>query len=429
VTAGGGPPRAAAWAVAAATGASTLAVEFAAVRLLAPWFGQSNLVWAHAVAVVLLGLALGQWVGGILAESPGAVDRARLGLAGAALWLLAAARLGPDLAAWLSPVEVGGDRPLPLSAWGSLAATVALFGPPVLALGIAAPVWIHRVAGSSGASRAAGSVLAAASIGSLLGSYGTPLGLLPGLGARRTLEVAAALAAGAALVSGGAEAAAGAGRARAKGSRRAALFPAAVAALLGLWVTGCEFGAVRALAPAFGQSGLVWANVIGVILLSLALGNALGGRIARDRHRPRLLAAVLAAGALWVGAAAWVGPDLARALAPGAGSAAGETRGVLGGLAAAAALFGVPMVALGTASPALVGRLSVARGAGRAAGAVLLAGTLGSVVGCYAAPLWLLPELGTKATLSLSAAGLLAAAAASAAWRGGSAGARAGTAS
>jgi hypothetical protein len=81
-----------------------------------------------------------------------------------------------------------------------------------------------------------------------------------------------------------------------------------------------------------------------------------------------------------------------------------------GSLLATAVLFGAPMVALGVASPMLVTRLARLRGAGRAAGSVLLAGTAGSVAGCYLTPLWLLPELGTRASLAVCAAGLVVAA-------------------
>ena len=41
-------------AVAAATGAAVMIVELMAVRLLAPWFGQTLPVWTNVIGVVLL---------------------------------------------------------------------------------------------------------------------------------------------------------------------------------------------------------------------------------------------------------------------------------------------------------------------------------------------------------------------------------------
>ena len=45
-------------------------VELAAVRLLAPWFGTSLVVWTNVIAVVLLALAAGYWIGARLAAGP-----------------------------------------------------------------------------------------------------------------------------------------------------------------------------------------------------------------------------------------------------------------------------------------------------------------------------------------------------------------------
>ena len=50
--------------------------------------------------------------------------------------------------------------------------------------------------------------------------------------------------------------------------------------MAGVCSLGVELTAARLLAPFFGTSTLVWANVIGLTLLYLSVGYWLGGRIA-----------------------------------------------------------------------------------------------------------------------------------------------------
>ena len=52
-------------------GLVTLGVELSAARLLDPWFGNSQIVWAGLIGLILLYLASGAWLGGRLAERSG----------------------------------------------------------------------------------------------------------------------------------------------------------------------------------------------------------------------------------------------------------------------------------------------------------------------------------------------------------------------
>src|SRR5215210_2995131 len=49
-------------------GSATLGAEIAAARLMAPWFGDSTIVWANTIAIVLVALSIGYAIGGRLAD-------------------------------------------------------------------------------------------------------------------------------------------------------------------------------------------------------------------------------------------------------------------------------------------------------------------------------------------------------------------------
>ena len=50
-------------------GLVTLGMELSAARLLEPAFGNSQLVWAALIGLILCALAVGAWLGGALATA------------------------------------------------------------------------------------------------------------------------------------------------------------------------------------------------------------------------------------------------------------------------------------------------------------------------------------------------------------------------
>ena len=172
-----------------------MVVELAAVRLLAPWFGTSQVVWANVIAVVLFALALGYALGGRLSGS--GRDLSRLGV----VLLLAAVGTAwlPALAAPVAGLFLPPDLALHEAAatvlWGSLAASLLLFLPAATVLGCVSPLAVEAVAETSerGAGAAGGLVLAASTLGSLAGVFATTLYLVPELGLAGGYRVAAGL--------------------------------------------------------------------------------------------------------------------------------------------------------------------------------------------------------------------------------------------
>lgn len=383
-------PRAGDAVAAACAGAATLVVEIAAVRAVAPWFGQGPYVWANAVGVTLLALALGAAVGGRWAARDPDGRALPWAAAAAAGWLVAAASAVAPLAAWLVPVDVSADRPLPLSLWASLVATVVVLGPPVVVLGAVPPVLVARARGEAG--RAAGRVSAAGTLGALFGCAATGPWLVPAFGSRGAIALGAVLAA----VVGLATARPAPPRPRALadaadvGRCRAPLATLILPTIAGLLVTVLEFTAFRALTPAVGGTNATFAASIAAVLLAGALGAWWGGGApagAGDRRRLRIA---------WFAALALpFAPQLAALVALH-----------LGAFAGALVAFGPVLFAAGATGPVAV-RLRILAGdtAGRAAGAVLAASTAASLVGCYLTPLVLLPSLGVRWTC-FAAAGL-----------------------
>jgi spermidine synthase len=177
----------------------------------------------------------------------------------------------------------------------------------------------------------------------------------------------------------------------------------AVAFLVGGATLSTEISASRLLAPYFGASTFVWANIIGLTLGYLALGYWLGGRVADRRPEPRVLGAIL----LLAAAALAVTPFAARPFLRWAeqGFDVVSVGAVAGSFFSALALFAIPVTALGASAPFLV-RLALGsvEEAGKVAGRLYALSTAGSLLGTFLSALVTIPWIGTQRTIVATAA-------------------------
>jgi spermidine synthase len=171
-----------------------------------------------------------------------------------------------------------------------------------------------------------------------------------------------------------------------------------------------EIAAARLVAPYFGSSNVVWANVIGLMLVFLALGYWLGGKLADARAQVTLLAGILLASAVSLMAVPFAARPLLHASLRGFDSLSAGI--VIGSFVAVLTLFVVPVVLMGAVAPfALRLALPSVAESGQTAGRLYALSTAGSIVGTFAAALVAIPLIGTQRTL-LACAGLLGLAAA-----------------
>ena len=168
----------------------------------------------------------------------------------------------------------------------------------------------------------------------------------------------------------------------------------------GMCTLAIEMSASRLLGSVYGASNLIWANVIGLILLYLAAGYFIGGRWADRSPYPTTFYRILIWGAFLCALVPLVARPVLRAAATAvAGSEAGLA---IGSFVSVLILFAIPITLLGTASPFAV-RLAVpsVENAGRVSGRIYATSTLGSLVGTFLPVLFFIPELGTTGTFML----------------------------
>ena len=167
------------------SGAVLLGLELVASRVLAPFFGSSIFVWGALIGVVLAGLSIGYWIGGVLADRYPAPQL-----------LLGVLALGGGMTLLIPVVD---DRVLEAVVewdfgprWNPLVAAVILFGLPSVTLATATPIAVRLLARTlTGLGKTAGRLFSISTAGSIVGTFVTAFFLIPEVGTNQLLGMLA----------------------------------------------------------------------------------------------------------------------------------------------------------------------------------------------------------------------------------------------
>lgn len=170
-------------------GVGTLGVEMVMPRLLAPFFGTSQPIWAVVIGMTLIYLAAGYRLGGLLADQyPDERVLYRL-----IAWAGFACGFIPLIARPILSIAQQSLRSVAAGSFiAALISVVLLFAAPVILMAMVGPfairIQIHRLnEGIAAAGRTAGSISALSTLGSIVGTFLTVFVFIPTIGTERTI--------------------------------------------------------------------------------------------------------------------------------------------------------------------------------------------------------------------------------------------------
>lgn len=153
------------------TGAAVMVVEILGAKMLSPFLGLSHFVWTAQIAVTLVALACGYYIGGRVADKSQNLARLYLIILAAAAYLSLTVLLCEPIAFWAL------DFSLPV---GSLIASTILFFVPLALLAMTGPFLVRVITSSiSGVGGNVGRLTAVSTLGSFAGTLCIGYVLIP----------------------------------------------------------------------------------------------------------------------------------------------------------------------------------------------------------------------------------------------------------
>lgn len=154
-------------------GSAVMATELLGAKMMAPYFGSSLYVWSSVMAITLLGLAAGYFIGGIWSEKEKKEINLYKVLVLAALFTI----IMPYLAK--GAFLLFGKMSLEISVTIS---SIIILLPPVFFMGMVSPIIISIISKNTTPGRASGTVYAISTVGGIISTFLFGFYIIPSLG-------------------------------------------------------------------------------------------------------------------------------------------------------------------------------------------------------------------------------------------------------
>jgi len=173
------------YATAATTGAAIMIVEILGAKMLAPYFGTSHFVWTAQIAVTLVALSTGYYIGGKLVDRSQNLGVIYWSITAAAIYLGGAVLVVEPVSFWSLDFKL---------ATGSLLASAFLFFAPLALLAMVGPYFIRVLTSTvNNVGGNIGRLTAISTLGSFVGTILIGYVLIPHLANSKTMYLTSCL--------------------------------------------------------------------------------------------------------------------------------------------------------------------------------------------------------------------------------------------
>lgn len=174
-------------------GMSVMAVELGASRLLAPYFSSSQIVWTIIIGTIMIAMALGNIYGGRKADKDPSPDRLYGRIVIASMWIALIPVLGKYIIVGISGIMIFAVDTNFL-IWAAFAACMVIFVFPLFLLGTVTPSLVkYTVDSLDDSGKTVGTLNAANTIGSIIGTFLPTFVTIPTVGTSATFLIFAGI--------------------------------------------------------------------------------------------------------------------------------------------------------------------------------------------------------------------------------------------